>query len=145
MKQLFLILVFIVASMAVQAQTTNTAPDDSIYIVVEQAPQYPGGQEALMKYLAENIQYPDLARQNNIQGTVYVSFVVEKNGAVSNVKILRGIGGGCDEEAMRVVRKMSDWTPGYQNGEAVRVQFNLPLRFILTGPSLKLFKKKNKK
>ena len=128
-----------------QAQTTHTTPDDSIYTVVEQAPQYPGGQEALLKYLAENLQYPDLARQKNIEGTVYVSFVVEKNGAVSNVKILRGIGGGCDEEAMRVVRKMSDWTPGYQDGKAVRVSFNLPIRFILEKPGHKRSKKKNKK
>ncbi|HPF00319.1 MAG TPA: TonB family protein [Bacteroidales bacterium] len=145
MKPILTLFFTILLCTIIQAQNTNTAPDDSIYTVVEQAPLYPGGVEALMKYLAENIQYPDLARQENIQGTVYVSFVVEKNGEVSNVKILRGIGGGCDEEAMRVVRNMSDWTPGYQNGEAVRVQFNLPLRFILTGPSFKLFKKKNKK
>ena len=145
MKQLFLILVFIVASMAVQAQTTNTAPDDSIYTVVEQAPQYPDGQEALLKYLAENIKYPDLARQNNIQGTVFVNFVVEPNGSISNVMILRGIGGGCDEEAMRVVKNMPDWTPGYNDGRAVRVRYNIPIRFIIENPGIKLFKKKNKK
>lgn len=78
MKPILTLFFAILLCTIMQAQSHNTAPDDSIYIVVEQAPQYPGGVEALMKYLAENIHYPDLARQENIQGTVYVSFVVEK-------------------------------------------------------------------
>ncbi len=69
--------------------------------------------------------------EDAIQGTVYVTFVIETDGAVSHVKVLRGIGGGCDEEAVRVVTLMPDWKPGYQDGEPVRVQFNLPIRFIL--------------
>ncbi len=84
-----------------------------------------------MEYIARNIKYPAMARESGIQGRVFVNFVVEPNGSVSNVKILRGIGGGCDEEAIRVVEAMPKWTPGRQRGKAVRVSFNLPVRFTL--------------
>jgi len=85
----------------------------------------------LMTYLGNNIKYPQLARESNIQGIVYVSFIVEANGSISNVKLARGIGGGCDDEAVRVVKDMPKWNPGKQRGKPVRVQFNLPVRFIL--------------
>jgi protein TonB len=74
-----------------------------------------------------------MARESGIQGTVYVTFVVEKGGNVSDVKILRGIGGGCDEEAIRVIRAMPRWNPGKQRGKSVRVQFNMPIKFTLAG------------
>jgi protein TonB len=99
--------------------------------VVEQQPSFPGGEAARLKYFGQNIKYPQEAREMNIQGTVYVGFVVEPNGSISNIKILRGIGGGCDEEAMRMVSGMPDWNPGKQRGRAVRVQFNLGVRFTL--------------
>lgn len=102
-----------------------------IFTIVEEQPEFPGGEAALMEYLGKNISYPQLARESNIQGTVYVKFVVEPNGSISNVSILRGIGGGCDEEAIRVVKNMPSWKAGKQRGKAVRVQFNLPIRFIL--------------
>jgi len=105
--------------------------DDDVFLVVEVAPEYTGGENALMKYLSENILYPQVARESNIQGTVYVSFIIEKNGEVSNIKVMRGIGGGCDEEAVRVVKGMPNWIPGTQRGKPVRVQFNLPVRFVL--------------
>jgi protein TonB len=104
-----------------------------IFTIVEEQPGFPGGESALMDYLKNNIKYPQLARESNIQGTVFVTFVVEPNGSISNVKVLRGIGGGCDEEATRVVKNMPSWTPGKQRGKPVRVQFNLPIRFILAG------------
>ncbi len=72
-----------------------------------------------------------MARESGIQGRVYVTFVVETNGSITDVRLLRGIGGGCDEEAIRVVKMMSKWTPGKQRGKPVRVQFNLPVRFVL--------------
>jgi len=103
--------------------------DTTVYTVVETMPQYPGGEDALMKYLAINISYPQAAKDKGIQGTVYVSFIVEKNGNISNVKILRGIGSGCDEEVIRVVKDMPEWKPGTQNGKPVRVQYNLPVKF----------------
>lgn len=101
------------------------------FTIVEQMPDYPGGYEELNKYLHENIKYPQMARESGIEGTVYVTFVVSKSGKISNVKVLRGIGGGCDEEAIRVVGAMPSWIPGKQNGVAVPVQFNLPIKFIL--------------
>jgi protein TonB len=94
-------------------------------------PDYPGGQEELYKYLQKNIRYPEMARSNGIQGTVYVQFVVNKYGKIKDAKVLRGIGGGCDEEAIRVVMGMPDWKPGKQNGLAVPVYFNLPVKFTL--------------
>jgi protein TonB len=86
-----------------------------------------------MKFLQDNIKYPQMARESGIQGTVYVTFVVERNGNVTDVKILRGIGGGCDEEAVRVVQNMPKWEPGKQRGKPVRVQFNMPIKFTLAG------------
>ena len=99
--------------------------------VVEQMPEFLGGVEELSKFLKTNIHYPQLAREDGTNGTVYVTFVVNKTGKISNIKILRGIGSGCDEEAVRVIRMMPDWKPGKQNGAAVPVQFNLPIKFDL--------------
>ncbi len=104
-----------------------------IFTIVEEQPGFPGGEAALMEFLGKNITYPPMARESGIQGTVFVTFVVEPDGSVTNVKILRGIGGGCDEEAIRVVKNMPKWKPGKQRGKPVRVQFNLPIRFILQG------------
>lgn len=105
--------------------------EDEIFIVVEEDAEFPGGLEALGKYLAENIKYPQLAKENNITGRVFVSFVVEKDGRVGNIKILRDIGGGCGAEAVRVVKAMPKWKPGKQRGKPVRSQFNLPVNFDL--------------
>ena len=106
--------------------------EPEIFTIVEEMPEFPGGGEsALLKYLSGNIKYPPLARENNIQGTVYVTFEIDKSGKVKDVKILRGIGGGCDEEALRVVSRMPQWKPGKQRGKPVRVQYNLPVRFTL--------------
>jgi periplasmic protein TonB len=103
-----------------------------IFLVVEDPASFPGGEAARMKFLQENIKYPQIAREMGIQGTVYVTFVVEPNGNLTNIKVLRGIGGGCDEEAMRVVSIMPKWQAGKQRGQAVRVQFNMPIRFVLS-------------
>lgn len=105
--------------------------EEEIFMVVEDQPQFPGGEEARQRFLEENLRYPQMAREAGIQGTVFVTFVVEPDGSVTNVEILRGIGGGCDEEAIRVVRQMPSWEPGRQRGQAVRVQFNMPIRFRL--------------
>jgi periplasmic protein TonB len=105
--------------------------EQEIFTVVESMPEFPGGAQAMMEYIARNIRYPPMARESGIQGRVFVNFVVEPDGSVSNVNVLRGIGGGCDEEAIRVVQGMPKWTPGRQRGKAVRVSFNLPVRFTL--------------
>ena len=106
-------------------------PDDSIYNKVEVMAEYPGGFEKMAEFLGKNIVYPEEAKEKNIQGTVLVSFVVEKNGKITDAKVVRGIGGGCDEEALRVVNAMPKWKPGKQNGKNVRVQFALPIKFKL--------------
>ena len=114
--------------------TTQTVNDsDEVFVFVEDQPVFPGGDEARIKYLQENIKYPKLAKESGIQGTVYVTFVVEKDGSITNVKVLRGVGGGCDEESVRVIKKMPTWKPGMQRGKAVRVQFNMPIRYVLAG------------
>jgi TonB family protein len=100
-------------------------------LVVEQNPEFAGGYNGMLKYLKDSLKYPDLAKNSGIQGTVFVQFVVNKTGALSNVKILRGIGGGCDEEAVRVVQAMPKWIPGRQNGIAVPVMFQIPVKFQL--------------
>ena len=107
------------------------APDNHIFVAVEEMPQFPGGDQALLRYLHENTKYPPLARDMNLQGTVFVSFVVEPDGSISNVRVQRGIGGGCDEEALRVFRNMPRWKPGIQAGKPVRVAFSARLVFRL--------------
>jgi protein TonB len=106
--------------------------EGKIFTIVEEMPQFPGGGEAaLVRYLQSNIKYPAMARENGIEGIVYVTFVVDKEGKVKDAKILRGKGAGLDEEALRVVRSMPDWKPGKQNGRSVAVQYNLPVNFKL--------------
>lgn len=107
------------------------ASSEEVYLVTEEDAEYPGGLEALSRYLSENVKYPQKARENNITGRVFVTFVVEKDGSVSHVKLLRDIGAGCGEEAVRVVKAMLKWKPGRIHGEVVRTQFNLPINFEL--------------
>jgi TonB family protein len=109
----------------------NAQGNSDVYTVVEDMPTYRGGDDARIKFLVSNIKYPEKARENGIQGTVYVSFVIDEVGTVTDVKVLRGIGNGCDEEAMRVVRLMPRWNPGKQSGKPVKVQFNMPIKFTL--------------
>ena len=105
--------------------------EEVIFTVVESMPTFPGGDAARIKYLNNNIKYPQMARESGIQGRVFVTFVVERNGKVTDVKVLRGIGGGCDEEAIRVIKNMPNWVAGKQRGKPVRVQFNMPILFKL--------------
>ena len=120
-----------VAKESIPVPEEPKAPEDEVFTVVEDMPVYPGGIQEMMNFLANNIRYPEQARREEKQGNVFVNFVIEKDGAVSNVTILRGIGAGCDEEAKRVVELMPKWKPGYQRGQAVRVSFNLPVKFTL--------------
>ena len=105
--------------------------EQEIFQIVEEMPSFPGGEGKLLEYVAKNVKYPQIARESGIKGRVFISFVVEPDGSVSNVKVLRGIGGGCDEEAMRVVKSMPKWKPGKQRGKAVRVSYMLPVNFQL--------------
>jgi len=113
-----------------QLDAKENKVEEQIFLVVEQQPEFQGDQ-SLQAYLAANVVYPKIAKESGITGTVYVQFVVEANGGISNVKLARGIGGGCDEEAIRVVKSMPKWKPGKQNGRPVRVSFTLPIKFLL--------------
>ncbi len=104
---------------------------EKIFTVVEDPCEFPGGMGALMKFLSKNINYPEIAQENGIQGRVIVSFVVEKNGLPSQVKVVRGVDPALDKEAIRVVKKMPAWKPGKQQGRAVRQRFTLPVVFRL--------------
>ena len=115
----------------VQVEQEEEEVEDEIFQVVEQDPEYPGGVEALYKFIQQNLKYPQLAKENNITGRVFVQFVVEKDGSVSNVKAARDIGGGCGAEAVRVIKAMPKWTPGKQRGKAVRAAYTLPVNFVL--------------
>lgn len=115
----------------VEIEEEVVVEEEEIFQVVEEEPEFPGGMEALYKYLGESIKYPQLAKENNIEGKVYVTFVVEKDGSIANPRILRDIGGGCGNEAIRVVKAMPKWKAGKQRGKNVRVQFNLPVSFKL--------------
>lgn len=102
---------------------------DSIHRVAEVMPQYPGGPNEMMKYISDNIKYPQSAKDNKIEGRVYVSFVVEKDGSITNAAVMRGIDKECDAEALRVVASMPKWTPGQHKGENVRTQFTIPIYY----------------
>lgn len=104
---------------------------NQIFTAVENQPDFPGGMQAFYKYLGNNIRYPAVARENNVQGRVFVTFVVEKDGSLTDIKVMRGIGSGCDEEAVRVLKKSPKWKAGIQNGRPVRVQYSVPIAFNL--------------
>ena len=114
-------------------KTTAAPVDTTTYTVVmiEQQPTFPDGEAALFKYLANNLKYPAIARESSIDGTVYVQFTIAKDGSITGTKVLRGIGGGCNEEAMRVINAMPNWKPGRQQGNAVKVRYTLPIKFRL--------------
>jgi len=107
--------------------------DNEVFAVVQQMPEFPGGEKELYKYLSNNIKYPSVEYSNGITGMCVVNFVIEKDGSITSVKIARGVNGGpgCDKEAMRVVQSMPKWKVGKQNGRPVRVLYNLPIRFSI--------------
>lgn len=101
------------------------------FIVVEQMPSFPCGEAELFRFLGKAMKYPEMARDANIHGTVYVEFVIDPKGSVTNVQVIRGIGGGCDDEAIRVICIMPTWNPGKQRGKAVPVRMSIPVHFKL--------------
>jgi periplasmic protein TonB len=105
--------------------------EDEVFLVVEQQPQFPGGMQALAEFLQKEVRYPEIARKAGVEGKVFVQFVVGNDGEIRDVQVVRGIGGGCDEEAIRLVNAMPNWIPGKQNGRAVSVRFSMPITFKL--------------
>lgn len=123
------------SEIAVAAPPPTQAPKPEVatkvFDVVEEMPSFPGGQGALMQYLASNIKYPVVAQENGVQGRVIVSFVVERDGSISDVKVARSVDPSLDREAQRVVKSMPRWSPGKQNGSTVRVKYTVPVVFRL--------------
>ena len=105
--------------------------ESKVFDVVEEMPQFPGGQSALLEYLAKNIKYPVVAEENGVQGRVIVTFVVERDGSITDVKVVKSVDPSLDKEAARVVKSMPHWIPGKQNGSAVRVKYTVPVTFKL--------------
>ena len=105
--------------------------DEEFFMVVENMPEFPGGDLGLMKFIQKNVRYPAIAKEYNITGKVYVSFIVDKKGNVTNVKIVRGVDKNLDAEAVRVVSSLPKYKPGKQRGKAVRVMFTIPINFTL--------------
>ncbi len=104
---------------------------EEIFVVVEHQPEFPGGMSALMKFLSDNIKYPVIAQENGIQGRVITNFVVERDGSITDVNVVRGQDPSLDKEAVRVIKTMPRWKPGQQRGKPVRVRFTLPVQFRL--------------
>ena len=133
-----LVIVFVPAGANAQnkkvekAQThKDTTTDDKVYEVCEQMPTYEGGDAVLLKYLTDSVKYPELAKKHGVQGRVVIGFIVEKDGSLTNVKVLRAVDRALDAEALRVVKGMPKWIPGRQNEQRVRVKYNVPVSFRL--------------
>lgn len=109
----------------------ETRDEGEVFMIVEEMPEFPGGTEALQKYLAQSVRYPVIAQENGIQGRVYIQFVINQNGEVTNATILRGVDPSLDREALRVVEAMPKWKPGKQRNRPVRVSYTVPINFVL--------------
>ncbi|MGZ3764948.1 MAG: energy transducer TonB [Mucilaginibacter sp.] len=146
MKNLILIpALILIASATVKAQETEPktprasdvvvlkVDSNAIFTAVENAPEYKGGMQAFYKYLQQSIHYPANAVKNRVQGKVLITFIVEKDGSLSNVKVARGVADDIDAEAIRVIKASPNWNPGTQNGRPVRVVYTVPINFSLQG------------
>ncbi|NQU85795.1 MAG: energy transducer TonB, partial [Mariniphaga sp.] len=116
----------------IKKKTSNSEiQDEPVFSIVEQMPEFPGGEDAMRQFIGQTIQYPKVAVQGNINGRVYVSFVIASNGKVRNAKIARGVHPSLDEEALRVINSLPAWKPGKQRGTPVNVSYTVPIKFML--------------
>lgn len=115
----------------IQQPVEEEPAEPDFFTIVEDMPSFPGGDGALLKYIAENVKYPPIAKENGITGVVYVSYVVDRDGSVKDVKVVRGADPFLDKEAVRVVKTLKGYKPGKQRGKPVPVQFTIPIRFVL--------------
>lgn len=127
-KTLMLVIALAFAGSITQALAQTK---EKVYTTVTQQAEFPGGMEALYKYLAKNIHYPEAARNKNVQGKVFLTFIVEKNGSLSDIKVVKGVGSGCDEESVRVIKASPKWHPGKEKGKVVRQSYTIPISFTL--------------
>ena len=112
-------------------QPEEQEEESTPFVIVEDMPEFKGGDKALLKYIAEHVVYPEMAKENDIQGTVYVGFVVNEKGKVTNVSVLRGVDPLLDKEAIKVIQGLPDWKPGKQSGKNVKVRMQVPIKFQL--------------
>lgn len=131
MKQAIYLLLLLMLSAGASAQNQKAANKTEAYAVVERMPQYPGGEDSLMVFLGRNMRYPVIAAENGIQGKVIVRFVVQKDGSIGDVEIVRSLDAACDKEVIRLVRSMPRWKPGILNNKPVSVWYSLPVNFRL--------------
>ena len=131
MRRIIFIVLSILVTLSINAQSEATHVEEKVYDVVEEMPQFPGGPSALFEYLSNNLQYPVVAEENGVQGRVIVTFIVEKDGSISNAKVVKAVDPSLDKEAIRLVESMPNWIPGKQNGEPVRVKYTVPVTFRL--------------
>ena len=115
----------------IETEAEEEEDEAQVFFIVEEMPEFPGGELALRKFIANSIKYPVIAQENGIQGKVYVTFVVDKDGSISNAKIARGVDPSIDKEALRVVNNLPKWKPGKQRGKPVRVSYTVPINFVL--------------
>ncbi len=111
---------------------TEDTDEPEVFVFVEEMPEFPGGTDSMAKFIHAHLEYPDSAQMHGIQGKVMVEFVIDEEGRLINPKIVKGMGWGCDEEVLRVVRLMPRWKPGKQKGRPVKVRFVLPIKFQLS-------------
>lgn len=132
MKRLALLLSAIfLTNMAFCQEEKKVSVDDEVFVVVEEQAEFPGGMEAMYAYIQKNLVYPEKAKEKGIEGRVFVTFTIEKDGSISNILIKRAIGGGCEEAVVEMIKNMPKWKPGKQRGKPVRFQFTLPIKFEL--------------
>jgi TonB family protein len=143
MKKLIVLIIVIVIPFISFSQDSKEQDTCHTFYAVEQMPEYPGGTNALLQYIADNIHYPQTAKENNIQGKVFVNFIVDETGQVTNVRVVKTVETLLDAEAVRVIKSLPLWKPGMQKGKTVRVQFTIPINFALysTNKELKKLKK----
>lgn len=129
--RIFIPLLLLIGIISFQLQAQENKKNGDVYNVAEEKPEYPGGEAALIKDIAEAIKYPEEAKKNGISGKIYVSFVVDENGKVTDAKIERGVDPSLDKESLRVVGLLKTWKPGKDGGKAVKVAYTLPINFAL--------------
>ena len=132
MKRFLLLLSAIfLTNIAFCQNEVKVSDDDAIFFVVEVQPEFPGGMDSMYAFIQKNLIYPEKAKAEGIEGRVFVSFIIEKDGSISNILIKRAIGGGCEEAVVEMIKNMPKWKPGKQRGKPVRFQFTLPIKFEL--------------
>lgn len=139
------IFILILFSLSLPSLAQVEQEEEVVFSVIENMPEFEGGEKEMTKFLMKNLNYPEQAREKGVMGNVYVSFVVNKEGKVTDAKVIKGIGSGCDEESLRVVNLMPDWKPATQRGKAVKCRMNLPIRYNLDLSTDRKEKKKKKR